>query len=268
MTIATKADRIQSSIFHVYMSVSNISDRRPRVSTGTADKKDDTNLGEIIDGTGIFGQPKVPEIEKPQERKADSEAVIKPESYRYLSRNQGLIDRVCRVYGSHVEQFRNGTRQKTIMVVRHDDPAELRAEIRKCITDLDTRGGVLLGFGKDIQIVGGTSSRKGADIGAPEETVRPAELQKIVQRLEVDVNIDLALGEEDGLGEDTAYALRHTDYRRTVDEKVMNSVNNDEPSLLLRLMGRLRISGKTTRSLPQYLDDKLSIFIRKPRSGR
>lgn len=248
------------------MSVSNISDRRARAGTNATNSNG--NLGEIIDGTGIFGQPRTPEIEKPQELKADNDAIIKPESYRYLSKNQGLIDRVCRVYGSHVEQLRNGTRQKTIMVVRHDDSAELRAEIRKCITDLDTRGGGSLGFGKDIQIVGGTFSRKGVDTETPGETVKPAELQKIVQRIDGDINVDLALGEEDGFGEDVSYVLRHTDYGRTVDEKVMNNVNNDEPSLILRLIGRLRISGKATKSLPQYLADKLAILIRKPRGGR
>ncbi len=253
------------------MSILKFPDREKK-----APGNNDVEGGVVIDATDIFRQAgaissktnspqKVPSNTTPatseQDEEEDDEVIIKPENYKYLSENIGLMNRVTRVYASHVVQIRNGVRQATTFMVRHDDPATLRADVRRLITDLDSRAGKPLGFGKDIAIVGGTSSSNGSESDNVEKHIGPNELRQLVTRLEREINCNAALRDED----EAAYSIRRSDYGRTARENVMNKVNNAEPSLALRLFGWLRIRGRDEKSIPQYLADKLAITITRAR---
>lgn len=194
----------------------------------------------------------------------ENPAMIKDEIYPLLSKNWALVSRICRIYSGHVLQVRAGTRPTTTILLRHDDPISLRTEVRRCINDLDRReGGIILNFGKSITIEGGTVSRSREESGNISESIEPTELQGLVTRLEREMDVDGAIGEEDGV-----HSIRKTDYGRTVQRGTMQRINDEERTSLSKYLGQLGISGKDKLTIPQYIAIKLAIVITRPRNRR
>lgn len=187
---------------------------------------------------------------------------IKPEEYPSLAKNPGLMNRICRAYAGHVMQIRSGVRVTTTIVLRHDDPMSLRAEVRQCINDLDRSEGGLI-FSRGILIEGGTASRNGNDQNNQKEVdpdISPVELQGIVTRLEREMDVDAAVGEDEA-----TYSIRRSDENRVVPRKVMQQVNDAEGSSLSTYLGQLRISKGEEKTIPQYVADKLGIVVTRPK---
>jgi len=190
----------------------------------------------------------------------DSMPSIRPEEYPGLAKNPSLMKRVCRAYIGHVMQIRSGVRLTTTIVLRHDDPMSLRAEVRQCINDLDRCEGGLIGLSRGIIIEGGTASRSGDDQIVVDTTIGPVELQGVVTRLEREMDVDAAIGEEEG-----TYSIRRSDSSRVIPRKVMQQVNDAQVPSLIQYLGQLRIADKEERTIPQYIADNLGIVVTRPK---
>ncbi len=184
---------------------------------------------------------------------------IKPEEYPNLAKNPGLMNRICRAYAGHVMQIRSGVRVNTTIVLRHDDPMSLRAEVRQCINDLDRSEGGLI-FSRGIVIEGGTASRNSNDQKEIDSGIDSVELQGIVTRLEREMDVDAAVGEDEA-----TYSIRRSDENRVVTRKVMQRVNDAQGSSLSTYLDQLRISKGEEKIIPQYIADKLGIVVTRPK---
>lgn len=184
---------------------------------------------------------------------------IKPEEYPNLAKNTGLMKRVCRAYVGHVMQIRSGVRLTTTIVLRHDDPMSLRAEVRQCINDLDRCEGGLIGFSRSILIEGGTASRSSDEQNNVDENIGPVELQGLVTRLEREMDVDAAVGEDEG-----TYSIRRVDSSRIVPRGIMQQIDGEEKPLVLKYLDLLSALGKERKTVPQYIADKMGIVVTRP----
>ncbi|MCX6733424.1 MAG: hypothetical protein NTX63_01280 [Candidatus Peregrinibacteria bacterium] len=184
---------------------------------------------------------------------------IKPDEYPNLAKNPGLMKRVCRAYVGHVMQIRSGVRLMTTIILRHDDPMSLRAEVRQCINDLDRCEGGLIGFSRSILIEGGTASRSSDEPNSVDENIGPVELQGLVTRLEREMDVDAAVGEDEG-----TYSIRRPDSSRIVPHGIMQQIDGEEKPLVLKYLDHLSALGKERKTVPQYIADKLGIVVTRP----
>lgn len=251
----------------------------------SSNKSDNRDNGEarnnVIDAAHLFRRPQLTPPSRLQvvSASSNSSAVppLKMDKYPNLHRNEGLMNRVCRVYSQHLGQIRNGTCVTTRLKLRNDDPLVLCREVREFIRELDRDDGLVFSFSDTISVEGGTW-RSWGEAPMPKQQVQPDELRKIMGRLEREIDINFALRAESDMDtdEDTedpednaiVYRMRREDSGRIVESDAMGTVVNEERTFVMRMISLLNAS-KTAiggKSLIRYISNVLSIQIATSRN--
>lgn len=242
-------------------------------SSNKSDKPDSRDEGDVrsnvIYAADLFRKPQRTPPPRLQVVSASSSsntaAPSEMDKYPNLHRNEGLMNRICRVYTQHLGQIRNGTDVTTRLKLRNDDPLVLCREVREFIGELDRDDGLIFSFSDTIPVEGGRW-RLLDESPMPKQQVQLDELRKIRKRLEKEIDINLALRQEsDEDTEDDAivYRMRREDSGRIVESDAMGTVVNEEKTFAMKLITFLNTSRTRagSKSLIHYISNVLSIQI-------